>query len=204
MNTEYIPSIIALLICVVLSAYFSATETAFSSLNKTRLKAKAEKGDKRAALTVELGEKYDQLISTILVGNNIVNIAGSAIATVLFVKMLGDIGATVATAVMTVTVLIFGEITPKSIAKDHPEEFSMFAAPLIRALMVLLAPINWLFSQWKKLVGKLFRSNGETKMSQEELLMLLEEVEQEGGLDEEEASFCVTLWSLVSWKPRIS
>ena len=175
-----------MLICIIFSAYFSATETAFSSLNKTRLKVLAEKDNKRAQTTLDLAEKYDRLISTILIGNNIVNIAASAIATVLFINLLGDIGATVSTIVVTVAVLIFGEITPKSIAKDRPEDFAMFAAPLIGVLMVVLAPLNWLFSLWKKLVSKLFKTNEEVKMSQEELLMLLEEVEQEGGLDEDE------------------
>ena len=187
MITEHIPSIIAILACVILSAFFSATETAFSSLNKTRLKAMVEKGNKRAQRTLNLAEKYDNLLSTILIGNNIVNIAVASIATVLFVATLGSgIGPTVSTAVITVVVLIFGEITPKSFAKDHPEAFAMFATPLIRLLMVLFAPLNFLFSLWKKLVGKLFKSKEEEKMSQEELLLLLEEVEQEGGLDEEE------------------
>ena len=95
MNSEHIPSLIALLSCIILSAYFSATETAFSSLNKTRLKVLAEKGDRRAKLTYNLSENYDKLISTILIGNNIVNIAASAIATLLFVELLGDLGATV-------------------------------------------------------------------------------------------------------------
>ena len=186
MISDHIPSIFAMLICIVLSAYFSATETAFSSLNKTRLKVLMEKGNKRAKLTFELAENYDKLISTILIGNNIVNIAASSIATLLFVALLGNIGATISTIVVTVVVLIFGEITPKSIAKDAPEKFAMFSAPFIHMLMWLFTPINFLFSAWKKLVGKLFKSDGDTKMSQEELLMLLEEVEQEGGLDESE------------------
>ena len=186
MITEHIPSILAMLLCILFSAYFSATETAFSSLNKTRLKVMAEKGNKRAKITGELAENYDKLISTILIGNNIVNIAASAIATVLFVKLYGDIGATISTVVITVAVLIFGEITPKSLAKDQPETFAMFATPLIRTLMVVFAPLNWLFSLWKKLISKIFKTNADTTISQEELLMLLEEVEQEGGLDEDE------------------
>ena len=187
MITEHIPSIIAILVCVILSAFFSATETAFSTLNKTRLRAMAEKGNKRALRTLDVAEKYDKLLSTILIGNNIVNIAVASIATVLFVAILGSgIGPTVSTAVITVVVLIFGEITPKSIAKDHPEAFAMFATPFLQLLMLLFAPLNFLFSLWKKLVGKLFKSKEEEKMSQEELLLLLEEVEQEGGLDEDE------------------
>lgn len=178
--------LIAMIICVILSAYFSATETAFSSVNKTRLKVLADNGDRKAKLAHRLAEDYDRLISTILIGNNIVNIALASIGTLLFVDLLGDKGATVSTAVITIVVLIFGEITPKSIAKDHPEAFAMFSSPLLRCLIWILTPVNFLFSQWKKLVGKLFHSSGENKMSQEELLMLLDEVQQEGTIDESE------------------
>ena len=173
-------------VMVILSAYFSATETAFSSLNKTRLKAMVENGNKRAGITLKLAENYDKLISTILIGNNIVNIAASSIATVMFISLYGDIGATISTAVITVVVLIFGEITPKSIAKDSPERFAMFATPMIRVLIILLTPLNFIFSQWKKLVSKIFKTKDDTKMSQEELLMFVEEVEQEGSLDTDE------------------
>ena len=102
-----------LVILVLLSGYFSATETAFSSLNKTKLKTMIEKGDKKskkAQLTLNLTEKYDKLISTILIGNNIVNIAAASIGTVMFVSLYGDIGATISTAVITIIILIFGEI----------------------------------------------------------------------------------------------
>ena len=109
-----------MVICVAMSAYFSATETAFSSLNKTRLKMLADNGNKRAALALRLSENYDKLISTILIGNNIVNIMVASIGTLLFVDIYGDIGATVSTDVVTIVVLIFGEITPKSIEKDAP------------------------------------------------------------------------------------
>ena len=183
---DYLPSILAMLLCVALSAYFSATETAFSSVNKTRLKMFSDNGNKRAALALQLAEDYDKLISTILIGNNIVNIAVASIGTLLFVDMLGDIGATVSTAVVTVVVLIFGEITPKSIAKENPESFCVFSAPFISMLIFLLTPLNFIFTQWKKVVFKLFKSSGESKMSQEELLLLVEEVQQDGSIDESE------------------
>lgn len=186
MISEHIGSIVGMLICILFSAYFSATETAFASLNKTRLKAMAEKGNKRAKQTLELAETYDKLISTVLIGNNIVNIATASIGTLFFVDLLGSVGATVSTVVITIVVLIFGEITPKSIAKDYPEKFAMFSAPLIHLLMCVLTPLNYIFSQWKNLVSSLFRSGDESKMSQEELLLLLEEVEQEGAIDENE------------------
>ncbi len=178
--------VVAMVMCVVLSAYFSATETAFSSANKTRLKALAEKGNYRAKIAYQLSEDYDRLISTILIGNNIVNITVASIGTLLFVQALGDIGATVSTVVVTVVVLIFGEITPKSVAKDHAESFSMFSAPIIKTLILVLTPLNFLFSQWKVLVSKIFRSNAESKMSQDELLLLLDEVQQEGAIDASE------------------
>ena len=181
----HIPSIIMMAIFVLLSAYFSATETAFSSLNKTRLKTMAEKSPK-AERALKLSENYDKLISTILIGNNIVNIALASLGTVLFVKLCGDIGATVSTVVITVVVLIFGEITPKSIAKDFPEKFAIFSSPFLRILIWILTPLNFLFSLWKKLVSKLFRNQGEEKMSQEELLMLVEEVQQDGAIDTDE------------------
>ena len=188
MITEHIPSLLAMIFCVIMSAYFAATETAFSSLNKTRLKAMAEKGNRRAELALSLSERYDKMLSTILIGNNIVNIALSSIATLLFVDIMkdADTAAAVSTVVITVVVLIFGEITPKSVAKDMPEKFAMFSAPLLNVLMVLLTPLNFLFSLWKKLVSKIFKNDADSKMSQEELLLLVEEVQQEGSIDETE------------------
>lgn len=188
MDSSMITTVIIMLICVIMSGYFSATETAFSSFNQTRVKTLAEKGNKRAKLALKLADDYDRLISTILIGNNIVNIALASLGTVLFVGLLGDIGATVSTAVITVVVLIFGEISPKSIAKDFPEKFAMFSAPIIRVLIWILLPFNFLFSQWKKLLSKLFHASDDAKMSQEELLMLVDEVQQDGSIDQDEGS----------------
>lgn len=179
--------IIIMLACVILSAYFSATETAFSSLNKTRLKTIAEKGNKKAKLALKLSDDYDKLISTILIGNNIVNIMLASLGTVVFVNLYGDIGATISTVVITVIVLIFGEISPKSIAKDCPERFAMFSSPMIKTLIFLMTPLNFLFSLWKKLISKVFNVQNDTKMSQEELLMLVDEVEQDGSIDSDES-----------------
>ena len=178
--------IIMMTVCLLLSAYFSATETAFSSANTTRLKTLAEKGSGNAALALKLLEQYDRLLSTILIGNNIVNIATASIGTVLFVRHYGDAGATISTVVVTVVVLIFGEISPKSIAKDCAERCAMLSAPILRVLIWVLMPLNLLFSLWKKLLNKVFRLNGESKMSQEELLMLVDEVQQEGSIDRDE------------------
>ena len=179
-------SIIFIAVMVVFSAYFSATETAFSSLNKTRLKVLAEKGNPKAILALELSDKYDKMITSILIGNNIVNIAMTSVCTLLFVHLMADAGATVSTIVSTVVVLIFGEITPKSLAKEMPEKFAMFSAPFLKVLMAVLTPISFLFSSLKNLMGKVIRSNEDRRMTQEELLMLVDEVQQEGGLDEDE------------------
>lgn len=180
-------SIVIILVSILMSAYFSATETAFSSLNRIRMKNMAEKGNKRARLVMRLSEDYDSLLSTILIGNNIVNIASASLATVLFVKWLGDeAGPSVSTAVTTVVVLIFGEVTPKSIAKESPERFAMFSAPFLSALMGLLTPFNFLFGQWKKLLSALIQSTDEGGITEEELLSIVEEAKQGGGIDEQE------------------
>ena len=173
-------------VCLILSGYFSATETAFSSANTTRLKTLAEKGNKRAALVCKLLERYDRLLSTILIGNNIVNIATASIGTVLFVRHYGDAGATISTVVVTVVVLIFGEISPKSIAKDCAEQWAMLSAPMLQILIWIFTPLNAIFSFWKKLLAKVFRLSSDNKMSQEELLMLVDEVQQDGSIDKNE------------------
>ncbi len=187
--------IIIMVICLLMSAYFSATETAFSTLSKTKLKTLADKGSKRASHTLAIAEDYDRLISSILIGNNVVNILLSSLATVTVIELCTvyrdavfaeHYGTTIATAAATIVVLIFGEITPKSIASDFPEKFAMFATPLIRFLIVILTPISAIFTLWKKLIAKIFRIKPDNKMSQEELLMLVEEVEEDGTIDEEE------------------
>ncbi len=178
--------IVIMAVCLALSAYCSATETAFSSANTTRLRTLAEKGSGNAALALKLLEQYDRLLSTILIGNNIVNIATASIGTVLFVRHYGDAGATISTVVVTVVVLIFGEISPKSIAKDCAEKCAMLSAPILRVLIWVLMPLNLLFSLWKKLLAKVFRLNTDSKMSQEELLMLVDEVQQDGSIDRDE------------------
>ena len=172
-----------MLFCIIMSAYFSATETAFSTFNRAKLKPLAERGNKKASKVLKLAENYDKLISTILIGNNIVNIALASLSTLVFVNLIGDAGATVSTVVITVLVLIFGEISPKSIAKDCPEKFAMFAAPLIGFLVKVFTPLNFIFSQWKKLLARMFRIQSDSKMSQEELLTIVEEASQDGGID---------------------
>ena len=182
-------SLIIIVACIIMSAYFSATETAFSSLNRIRVKNMADKGNRKAALVMKLSDNYDILLSTILIGNNIVNITSASLATVLFVKMLGDdIGPGVSTAVTTVIVLIFGEISPKSIAKENPESFALFSAPLLNVFTKVLSPFNFLFGQWKKLLSLVFKTREDSTITEEELLTIVDEARQEGEIDEQESS----------------
>lgn len=182
-------SLLIIVFCVIMSAYFSATETAFLSANRIRLKNMAEKGNKRAAQVLSLSENYDSLLSTILIGNNIVNILATSMATVLFVKWLGnEAGPSVSTVVMTVAVLIFGEITPKSISKEMPEKFAMFSAPLLRMLQIILTPFNYLFGLWKKLLSLIVKTDEDRTITEEEILTIVEEAQQEGGIDEQEGT----------------
>ena len=177
--------IVGIIICVMFSAFFSASETAFTTLNRIRLKTEAEAGDSRAALVLSIAENYDKMLSTILIGNNIVNIASASLATIVFTHVLGDAGVSVSTAVMTVIVLIFGEISPKNLAKEHPEAFARFSAPFLRLLITILTPINFIFSQWKKLLNKIFKKKSDNRMTQEELKTIVDEAQSEGGIDEE-------------------
>ena len=187
--------IIIMAVCLLMSAYFSATETAFSTASKTKLKTLVEKDNKRAALALKLSENYDKLISTILIGNNLVNILLSSLATLVVVDVCTKLKSAefaaaystlFSTAITTVVVLMFGEITPKSVAKNRPESFAMFSAPLMQFFIWILFPLSILFSGWTKLVAKMFRLDADSKMSQEELLMLVEEVQEEGTIDDEE------------------
>ena len=188
MDPQSIAMIAAMFLMVAFSAYFSATETAFTSLNRIRLKSKADAGDRRAARTLALAEDYDRLLSTILIGNNIVNISASTLGTVLFTKHVGTAyGPAVSTIVLTVIILIFGEISPKSLAKEQPEAFAMFSAPILRLLMMILRPLNFLFAQWKRLLSLIFRSSSDSGITEEELITMVDQAETEGGLDQDES-----------------
>ena len=182
-----------ILLCVVMSAYFSATETAFSTFNKIRVKNLAEKGNKRAARALELSENYDTLISTILIGNNIVNILGASLATLYFTDLLKDgsiaqFATTISTAVMTLVVLTFGEISPKTLAKQLPEKFVLFATPLISLLVIIFTPLSFIFKLLQNLLSRIFKAEEDQGMTEEELISIIEEATEEGDLDEEEST----------------
>ncbi len=179
--------VLSLIALVALSAFFSASETAYTSLNRARLKSMAGGGDKRAEKALRLSEDYDRLLSGILVGNNIVNILSASLATVLFVRLVGGAGVTLSTVVMTVVVLMFGEIAPKSIAKDRPEPIALAFYPALSFIIRLLTPVIFLTSCWQKLVYRVFKPSQERGITEEELITIVEEAENEGEIDEHES-----------------
>ena len=188
MDPDSILLLAVVVLMVVISGYFSATETAFTSLNRIRLKSRAENGDKKAEKTLAIAEDYDKLLSTILIGNNIVNNVAATLSTLLFIDLVGQMnGPAVSTLVLTIVVLIFGEISPKSLAKESPEAFAMFSAPLLRLFMAVLTPLNYVFGQWKKLLTRLFHKEQDEGITDEELVTMVSEAEDQGGLDKEES-----------------
>lgn len=178
--------IAALMLCVALSAFFSSSETAYSAVNKARLKAMQAEGYKRAAMALSLAESYDQLLTTILIGNNVVNIAGTSIATVLFTGLVGNMGATLSTVVMTLLILLFGEISPKTLAKESPEAVAIAVANPLHLLMKLLLPLGWMFSQWRKLLSILFKPAEDSSYIEAELMTMVDEAQSEGDMDAHE------------------
>lgn len=181
----------ALVILVLLSAFFSGTETAFTSFNKTRMKTLAQDGNKRAISVMKVEEQYEKFLSTILVGNNIVNIVASTISTLLFASFIrgnASLAATLSSAVMTVIILIFGEITPKFLAKDFADRYTMSVVSFVRFLMVVLTPLTALFSLWRILMSKIFKSDPSLSITEDEIITMVEEAQSEGGIDEHEGN----------------
>ncbi len=206
MDSHSIGLAAAVCLLLVMSGYFSATETSFSSINRIRLKNMAGNGDKKAELVLKLSEDYDRLLSTILIGNNIVNIVMTTIATVFFVELVGKKGPTVASIVMTILVLVFGEISPKSLAKEAPESFAKFSAPIIRIFIVIITPINFIFAIWKKLLSGIFKVPENAGITEEELITIVEEAKTDGTIDEEQRELIqnaiefneLTVWDVIT------
>ncbi len=183
-------SISLMVICLLFSAFFSASETAFTSCNRVKVKTLAEK-NKKAKRVEKIIEKYDKMLSAVLIGNNIVNIALSTIATLFFVQILAgkvgdDTAATISTVVITVIVLIFGEVVPKTIAKEFPETFSMAVAPIIELLMIIFTPFCALFSLLRKGLNKIFKPKNKDSFAENEILTIVDEAESVGGIQQEE------------------
>lgn len=176
--------VIIIIALIAMSAVFSGAETAFSSVNKIRLKNYAAQGNKRAEKALKIANSFDNALTTILIGNNIVNILSTSISTVLFTSLLGPGGVGVATAVMTVLVLIFGEITPKSYAKSHAESVSLVIAEPLWLLMKLLTPVVFLF---KILQNAMKPKKEQPTVTEDELKYMIEEIEEQGVLEEQES-----------------
>ena len=186
--------IVIIVVCLILSAFFSATETAFTTLNRIRIKTLAEKGNRRARLALRLSESYDKLLTTILIGNNIVNILSASLGAIVAMELLRNTAAydfhtTISTAALTLIVLIFGEISPKTVAKCMPERFAMFSAPVMNVICWIFTPFSIVFKAWQSLLSRIFRKKeDDAGMTEEELISIIEEAEEEGGLDEEEST----------------
>lgn len=189
MDGTQIGLLLAIIILIMLSGYFSASEMAFTSVNKIRLMNMEANGNKRAGAVLRATENFDKLLSTVLVGNNIVNITSASIATLFFNSLIksANLATTVSTVVMTVVVLIFGEITPKLFAKEKPEACAMLFYPLLKMLMIVLTPINLIFSGWKWLLRKIFKFEKTSTVTEGELLTIVETAENEGELQEHES-----------------
>ena len=190
MDSDSVRLIIVMIVLVLFSGFFSSAETAFSSLNKVKLKSMAAGGrsKKRIERALALSEDYDIVLSTILIGNNLVNIACTSIAALVFTGFFGEKwGATIATVVMTVTVLIFGEVTPKSIAKEKAESYAVLIAPIIKFFIIIFSPLNLFFRIWSKLISKIFRIKKVSIVTEEELKSYVNEAHSGGEIDENES-----------------
>ncbi len=179
--------IVVIIIMILLSGFFSATETAFTGANRIRLKNMAQDGNKKAQKVLDITEEFDRLISTLLIGNNVVNIIASTLATVLFTTILAHNGAFWATVVITILVLFFGEITPKTIAKQIPERFACSVVSIVRVLVTILMPFNYLIRHWQNLLGRAFENKVDQSVTEDELMTMIDEVEEDGILDEQES-----------------
>ena len=179
---------VVILVLILLSAFFSAIETAFSFVNKVRVQRYKDDGNKKAAAALYIIEHFDNALTTILICNNVVNLSCSSIATVLCMNLFGDAGSAIATGATTFLVLTFGEIVPKCLAKEHCDAFSLKTAGLLRGLMTLLTPLVWIFTRFKMIALKIAGSSGDApSVTENELKYIVESIEEEGVLEESES-----------------
>ena len=183
-----IPYLVGMAVCLLLSAYFSAADKAFSSMNKSRLRTLAEKGERRAQLALSVADRQRAMSATLTLAKAIANTLLAVLAGSVCVFYLPSLGVLAATAAVTVVLMLLAEILPKTLAKRFPERFATASAPVIQFFIWILFPFTFLFSLWKSLLQKLCGESEEEKRSQEELLMLVDEVEQEGSIDSDEGS----------------
>lgn len=180
-------NIILIIFLLVCSAIFSSCETAFSTVNKIRLKNEAANGNKRAARTLKIANSFDKTLTAILVGNNVVNTASAALGTIIFTELFGSSGVGIATTVMTILVLIFGEILPKSIAKENADKFAALFTPFLSAFITILTPITWIFMKLKAIISLMYEKENKPSVTEDELKCIIEEIEEEGVLEEQES-----------------
>ena len=179
-----IGKLIAIIFLLAGSALFSSMETAFSGVNKIRLKNYASQGNKKAERALKIANSFDDALTAVLIGNNIVNIAMASLSTVLFTQLLGDKGVGISTAVSTVVVLIFGEILPKSYAKENAEKLALAFSGVLSALIIIFKPVVIIFN---KLSGLLKSNKTEPSVTEDELKCIIEEIEEQGVLEEQES-----------------
>ena len=181
--------IVIIIICIVLSALFSSSETAFASVNKIRLKSMADQGDKRALKALHIAEHYEDSLTAILVGNNIVNIGASSLATVVFTQWVGSAGPAVSTVAMTILVLIFGEVLPKSYAKSHAEKLALSVASALSAFTIIMTPFVKIFD----VLSRALKPKTEApSVTEDELKYIIDEIEEEGVLEEQESDLVLS------------
>lgn len=186
MDSSHITSIIVFFVCIILSAYFSSSETAFTSARAVKLKTEAKNGDRSAARAVKLQNRFEEVLSTILIGNNLVNIASSSVATIFFVSFYPTYGATISTIITTIILLLLAEITPKLLAKLAPEKIAKLSSPILEILLIIFKPLVWLLSQWQRMIKKILPVSSVNSLSEEELLSFVDEARVDGSIEHDE------------------
>ncbi len=178
--------LILLIVLVLCYSFFSASETAFSSLNRIRLKAMINAGNSSAEKTLVLSDDFSKLLTSILIGNTIVNVVAASMATVLFTNLYGGNGVAISSVVMTLLIMVIGEILPKTMAKHNPEKFAISVTPLLRLLVFLFTPLTFIFHLLEKLIARFYEDNSET-YSNDEIITMVEEANEEGEMEDHEA-----------------
>ncbi len=182
-NNDILTILVVLVLCY---SFFSASETAFSSLNKIRLKAMINTGNSAAEKTLALADDFSKLLTSILIGNTIVNVVAASLATVLFTNIYGGNGVAISSIVMTLVIMIIGEILPKTLAKHNPEKFAVSVTPILRLLVFLLTPLTFIFHLLEKLISRFYEDNSDT-YSNDEIITMVEEANEEGEMEDHEA-----------------
>jgi len=184
-------------LCVILSGYFSASESAFARMNKIRMKNRADDGDKKAKHAMYISNNHDKALTAILIGNNIVNIGAASIATLLMTRWLLDIDpdtvTILTTLISTVIIFIFGEMIPKTFANDKPETMARFSGGILRMIMTILKPLVFLFNLISSAVSKLFKGEDTPTISEEDLIEIIEKAEEQGVVDEEQSDLLLSV-----------